>query len=146
MKRALAVILALGMTACGGDGGSGTGPEPLPSALIGSWVARPDCVPECGFTFYDPAAPADSTNFTVSGNQSLLVLSADRFSFELDTRGTAKSDSIGGGIHVEGNTLVTAAGDRIDYTLQGNRLILNWRNAFTVGNTSARARGAFLKQ
>ena len=146
MRRAFSAILALAITACGDGDGPPTGPDPVPSALIGTWIARPDCVPECGFTFYDPAAPADSTNFTVAGNHSLLVLSADRISFELDTRGTFKDDSIGGGIHAEGNTLVTAAGDRIDYTLQGNRLILNWRNAFTVGNTTARARGAFLKQ
>ena len=111
--------------------GDGSGPSDLiPAGMEGSWEASPACLPNCGFTLVRIDNPADSVNF-VSALQQTFVLNltlSGRFSLTSASGAT----TIRGRAHTEGSMLIVrdeaGAQDTADYTLQGDRLGLTFRN------------------
>jgi hypothetical protein len=136
--------------------GDGTGPEIVPSELVGMWVAEPACLPRCGFTLERVGSPGDTVNVTAfTGITTEIAMTRDG-GFRLrtrpgpDTASTARVRVSPGMLVV---TDVAGTVDTLDYSLQGQMLHLRFRRTFSVfdftgngQNDPAVARGRFEKR
>jgi hypothetical protein len=125
MRTPLVACLVLLAAACSDS----TGPSALPSALIGHWVASPQCSPVCGFTLTSVSNPGVSVD---------LVAPPANVTVELDFQSSGAASlrifgqTIPGTARVDGSTLYLSSGgstDTIDYTVTGTTLDLKFRSA-----------------
>jgi hypothetical protein len=146
------ILLAVWLAAGCGDG---TGPATLPAELVGTWVAEPACLPQCGFTFESRANAADSISATALGITTEIRIGRTG-DFRLSST-PATAAPVTGTVTADGTTMTVrdpqGNSEIIDYSVAGNRLTIAFRSAFHVWDFSgdgnldpATARGVFAKR
>lgn len=136
LTAALAGALLLG---CGSDP-SDPGNR-IPAELVGSWIAEPACLPECGWTLTSSTDPEVSLNFVDEPlNMTIGVgIEADG-DFELSFSGQSAPER--GTLRVEGQLMIiTDQGgqvDSADYHIEGAYLYMQLRKEynFSVGGAA----------
>jgi hypothetical protein len=128
-SRPLAVLSSLLLLAACGDG-AGPGEPVIPDALVGTWVAEPACLPNCGFTFISVANPQDTLNATafVGVTTEIGIHASGRFTlFFMPGGGQAPTE---GTAWTSGNRLMVRDGagavDTLEYTVGAGVLELRF--------------------
>jgi hypothetical protein len=144
------LLLAVLVGACG----DGTGPAAaIPEALVGSWIAEPACVPECGLVVKSVANPQDSVAVTAVLGVTAQINIGRSGTFQLTTIPPIPGGILAGTARVEANELVVrdAQGneERLSFSVTSTTLTLEFAGELDFDNDgtpeAAVARGVFLK-